>query len=174
MKKIASMIVSGAALIGSPLAAEQSVYGGLGVVMITAEEQGADFSSTNAMFTLGVNFNDHLAAEGEFSTILNEDSITILGNSAGIGLKHWGVYARYNFVPVSEEFVLFGRLGYVKGTAELTVAGVTVSTDEEALGVGIGAEYRYSERSSIRFDLGYADFGDTTANWIGIGNSWRF
>ena len=47
-------------------------------------------------------------------------------------------------------------------------------SSRDALAIGVGAEYRYSKKGSIRFDLGYADFGDTTANLIAIGNSWRF
>ena len=174
LKKLSSILAAGIFIAASPVAAEQSVYGGLGVLTIAGREEGVNFSTTNAVFTLGINFNEHFAIEGEFSTVLSEDSITLEGTSVDIGLKHWGVYARYNFVPVSEEFILFGRLGYVTGTAEATAGGVSVSEAEDALGVGVGAEYRYSEKGSIRFDLGYADFGDTTSNWISIGNSWRF
>ena len=156
------------------VAQDSGFYLGAGVAVIDAEEQGFDFRSTNLNLMGGYEVSPYFAIEGEASIVLGEDSVNILGSSADVGLRHAGIFARVNLMESSNTFVPYLRAGWVQGTAEVEVAGVSVSDDDTAFAYGIGGEYRYNEKGSIRLDIGKADFDTVDTTIVSFTNVWRF
>lgn len=155
-------------------AQDSGFYLGAGVAVIDGEEQGFGFRSTNLNVMAGYEVSPYFAIEGEASVVLGEDSVTIQGTTGDVGLRHAGIYARLNLMDSSNTFVPYLRAGWVQGTAEVEVLGLSVSDDSTAFAYGIGGEYRYSEKGSVRFDIGKADFDTVDATIVSIGNVWRF
>lgn len=155
-------------------AQDTGFYLGAGVAVIDGGEQGFDLRSTNLNLMAGYEVSPFFAIEGEASIVLSEDSVTIGGVTGDVGLRHAGIFARLNLMDSSNTFVPYLRAGWAQGTAEVEVLGVSVSDDDTAFAYGIGGEYRYNEKGSVRLDISKADFDTVDATIVSIGNVWRF
>lgn len=135
-------------------------YAGAGVASISAEdsESNEGFTSTNINILAGYQISPYFAVEGEGSFVVSEDSITIEDTTVDVGLAHFGIFAKANFLPSSEAFVPFARVGYVRGTVEASAVGLSISDDDETFAFGLGAEYNLNSQTSLRLDVVRADF----------------
>ena len=106
------------------------------------------------------NFTRHLGVEGEASFGVKDEDITI--GAVDGSLEHEYDAAVYGVatLPVSENFEVFGRLGYGTTSIKADVAGFTASEDGESVNYGVGANYFFDGRNGIRADITRRDFTD--------------
>lgn len=106
------------------------------------------------------NFTRHLGVEGEASFGVKDEDITI--GAVDGSLEHEYDAAVYGVatLPVSENFELFGRVGYGTTSIKADVAGFTASEDGESVNYGVGANYFFDGRNGIRADITRRDFTD--------------
>ncbi len=110
----------------------------------------------------GYDFTEFLGAEGELQFGLSDETVTAgavtgdLSYDFGIGLFGKAQY------PLTEQFSVFARLGYVYQEAEAAAAfggqNFNVSDGEGGVGYGVGAEWAFYGPNGVRFDYTRNDF----------------
>lgn len=123
------------------------------------------------------NFTRYLGVEGEASFGVKDEDITV--GAVNGSLEHEYDAAAYGVatLPISENFELFGRLGYGTTSIKADVAGFTASEDGESVNYGVGANYFFDGRNGIRADITRRDFTDDAGGEVdtyGIGYVRRF
>lgn len=151
MNKLAVMVVatSAFALSALPAAAQQtqgSWYANLGYTQLDTNR--GDLGAATGR--LGYNLTPNVAAEGEYSTGVENDTFGELDNA-------WGVYG-VGSVPLSAGFGVFGRVGY----QEINIQGRNGATDSDASGLGYGAgvQWRATPRVGVRGEYTRLDDAD--------------
>lgn len=139
---------------------------------------------------LGYRLNDYFAVEGELGFGLGGDSINqiVPVNIGGVGanvdtnadldVKNYSVGFVRAILPVSDQFDVFGRLGYGQATAEADVtaslAGISASSSAQekvsGLAYGVGGQFNFTEFDGIRAD--YTRLEET--NIISVSYARRF
>lgn len=109
---------------------------------------------------MGYNFTRYLGVEGEASFGVKDEDITI--GAVDGSLEHEYDAAVYGVatLPVSENFEVFGRVGYGTTSIKADVAGFTASEDGESVNYGVGANYFFDGRNGVRADITRRDFTD--------------
>lgn len=147
--------------------------GSIGYTGIDAD--GANLGAITARG--GAKLTRYLGAEAELSVGVKDDDVAI-GNVAG-KVEHRYDVAAYGVatLPVTDNFELFGRLGY--GTTELkaSVPGASASNSTESVNYGAGANYFFDGQNGVRADWTRRDFrgeqGAEVDTW-GLGYVRRF
>lgn len=170
---LASCVLAASATVASSQELN-NFYAGVGVGAINYDEAGQSFSSTTLHLLGGYQFSGNFSVEAETSIVASGDTASIEGSSVDVDLSHMGIYARLNLLDGAETFVPYVRAGYVRGKVEVKAAGVSISDTTTGFSYGIGGEYRYSDKGSIRVDFGAADFDNSDATLLAITNTWRF
>jgi outer membrane immunogenic protein len=160
MKKFALMAaVAVAAMVAVPTAAHAEWYAGAGYTNFDAD--GADIGAATGR--LGYRFNPNFAVEGEGSVGLDDED--------GVELNHnVGAYA-VGILPVTSNFDLHGRVGY-----QQTEVGTPVGDfDDDGIGYGVGATYRFTPNVGVRADWTRMEGDDEAeADAISIGGVVNF
>jgi outer membrane immunogenic protein len=179
----------------APTAIAQGFYvdGGYANVSVDYEfeeddfEESFDFDFGAIGGHVGYDFNSYIGVEAEVLVGIADESISVsvegeveapdVDVDIDVKLKSvYGVFAKGN-LPVSEQFSLFARLGYVTGELEAStdVEGVESFTDsDEAIAYGVGATFAFSENFYARGDYKRYDFEGTAADALMIGAGVRF
>lgn len=180
------------------------VYVGAGITQLSADldltdldaggqsidlgEQSLDINMITGR--LGYRLNKYIAVEGELGFGLGGDDfdqaipVDVLGttlnvdSNVSLDIENYYVGFVRGILPISDEFEVFGRLGYgsATGKADVTasVAGFTASGSEEddisGLAYGLGAQYNFTDKDGIRAD--YTRLED--ANIISLSYARRF
>lgn len=138
MRNIAiAAAVAALATVALPAAAHaQNWYAGAGYTNFDAD--GADIGAVTGR--LGYRMSPYFAVEGEASTGLDDED--------GIELNHnAGLYA-VGILPVGQNFDLHGRVGY-----QMTEVGTPIGDfEDEGVGYGVGATYRFTPNFGVRAD----------------------
>ncbi len=150
----------------------KGIYVGLGLAKIKGKESDMSWSSSNANLLVGYELNGYIALEGETSVVISKGSVQISDHSVDIGNTHMGAYVKFA-LPTKGFFNPHVRLGYVKGKANASFSGISLSVDDTAVAYGIGAEYNFG-KYSIRADYTSADFGASDMNMLSIMTVFRF
>lgn len=120
-------------------------------------------------------FGPHFAIEGGYfdlgefgftATTLPAGTLTGTAEFSGFNLDAVG------FLPLSERFTAFGRIGYNAADAEVAFAGTgavivtmpSASGSESGLKMGIGLEYEFTERFAGRVEAERYQVGDALGN----------
>lgn len=127
---------------------------------------------------IGYRFNRNFAVEGSYMDA-GEFSATVSagGTSASVtaDATAWGI-AAVGFLPLSERFELFGKIGFVSGESEATVSvgGSTFSTGDDGteLHYGLGAIYNLTRNWGVRAEWENVD--DADISMLSIGVQYRF
>jgi len=180
------------------------VYVGAGITQLSADldltdldaggqtidlgEQSVDINMITGR--LGYRVNKYIAVEGELGFGLGGDDfdqtipVDVLGTSLNVDsnikldVENYYVGFVRGIVPISDEFEVFGRVGYgsATGSADVTasVAGFTASGSEEddisGLAYGVGGQFNFTDKDGIRAD--YTRLED--ANIISLSYARRF
>lgn len=132
------------------------VYGTIGYSQLDADD--GDLGAVTGR--IGAKLHRYVGVEGEASFGVNDDDVEI--GIPGATVEHNYDVAGYvvGFLPINDNFELFGRVGY--GTTELNVSAVGVDTDVSLDGVayGVGANYFIDGKNGVRGDWTRRDFGD--------------
>lgn len=125
----------------------------------------------------GAKLSRYFGAEAELSVGVKDDDLN-LGAVQG-QVEHRYDVAAYGVatLPVTENFELFGRLGY--GTTELktSVPGASSSNSTESINYGAGANYFFDGQNGVRADWTRRDFrgqNGVEADTWGLGYVRRF
>ena len=126
----------------------------------------------------GYDFNEFFGVEGELSTGLGDESVTIEGVEIDTSLDlAFGLYAKAQY-PLTEQFSVFGRLGYVYAELEAEAEGVggavSAEGDDNGVGFGAGAEYRFNGANAFRFEYTRYEFDDADADGFTLSYVRRF
>lgn len=143
-----SILLAAAAMIAVlPAAADDNnLYANVGYTHIFADD--ANFGAIGGR--LGYNFSESFAVEGEANFGVLDETVNVLGTDIDLGLKQeFGVYV-VGKMPVSDQFDMLGRFGYVNAEIEASGGGVSVSEDDSALAYGVAGEFNINESSAIR------------------------
>lgn len=109
---------------------------------------------------VGAKISRYIGVEGEASFGVKDDDIIVGGVDGSLEHEYdAALYAVAN-VPVSENFELFGRVGYGTTSIKADVAGVETSEDGESLNYGAGANYFFDGQNGLRADWTRRDFTD--------------
>jgi len=155
------------------VASAQGLYidGGYSAVSTDIEFDDADLDETfDFGFGLvgghaGYTFSPYFGVELEALIGVQDDTITQSIDDVDVDLTFdlkqvLGAYARGN-LPLGEQFTVFGRAGIV--TAEIegstNVEGVEAESDsEEAVAIGLGAEFDFTDQIYVRGDFTRYEF----------------
>ena len=128
-------------------------YVGLALSAVSTRESGVSLSFTsvnkgadrlgNVSFLAGYDFNDYITVEGRYTTSFAKDDTTQMSG--------FSIFAKPQYA-VSEDFSLYGLLGY--GTVTLDSATVHNNVDVDDIGFqwGLGANYKVSNEVSVFVD----------------------
>lgn len=130
---------------------------------------------------VGYGFSPYFGVEFEALIGVQDDTISQSIEDVDIDftldLKHvLGAYARGN-LPLGEQFTAFGRAGIV--TAELeastNIEGIAAESEsEEALAIGLGGEFDFTDQIYVRGDYTRYEFEDDGLDAFMAGIGFRF
>jgi OOP family OmpA-OmpF porin len=133
-----------------------------------------DDKDTGWKVFLGYRVNRNFAVEGSYMNggEFGGTVSSIFGTaSVKADATAWGI-AALGIVPVSEQFELFGKLGFVRGEsdADVNIGGtiVTVGDSGTELAYGLGAVYNITRNFGIRAEWENIDDADISLLSIGI------
>jgi opacity protein-like surface antigen len=159
--KITAAAAAIAMIGGTAMAQDTGAYGTIGVKSI-------EFDAYSVEARLGYQINEFLAVEGEGAVgVISDDT-------NGVDVKEdfaLGAFVRAG-VPVSEQFKLFGRVGYSFSQYGVSGGGISLSEDFDGFAFGGGAEFSLNDASAIRADYTAVDFGDK--NGVNVGTADTF
>jgi OOP family OmpA-OmpF porin len=145
------MVIATGIYLLSSTAYAQNAYLGIGVGSANYSDNNLDDSGTSFNIYVGIKVNEHIGLElsyvdfgkqeDEFTSVYTFDASV---EATGLGFSAIG------FVPIRDNFNLLGKLGVIGLEADLTLGANHESDDGYDLLYGLGAEYRFSERLSIR------------------------
>ena len=136
---------------------------------------------------VGYDFSPYFGVEGELLIGVKDESLSVtiegetedadIDANVDVSLESvYGVFGRAIW-PVSEQFTVFGRAGYVSGKIELSTDVEdyeTLSDSDEAFAYGVGATFVLSGNVYARGDYTRYDFDGSAADMFMIGAGVRF
>lgn len=127
---------------------------------------------------VGYRFNRNFAVEGSYMDAGEfTGTVTAGGTSASVtaDATAWGI-AAVGFLPLSDRFDLFGKIGFVRGESEATVSvggsTFTVGDDGTELHYGLGAIYNLTRNWGVRGEWENVD--DADISMLSLGVQYRF
>lgn len=132
------------------------VYGSVGYSQIDAE--GADLGAVTGR--IGARFTPHFGVEGEASFGVSDDDIPVGIPGGTVELKHDLAAYAVGYLPVNDNFELFGRVGYGTTEVEYSTAGGSADDSLDGLSYGVGANYFIDDKNGVRADWTRRDFDD--------------
>ena len=152
------------ALLATAVPAAAETYGNLGYTSV----DGDDVTLGAATARLGWRSNSFFGVEGEISTGVKDDSVSVAGVTTEADLDYQ--YAGYvtGTMPVTPNLDIIGRVGYGQSKLETTTAGVSTSDKEDSINYGVGAQYSWG-MNGIRGDYTRHDFRDSG---VGEADAW--
>lgn len=130
---------------------------------------GKEYGTLGALTgRVGARLHPNFGVEGEASFGVSSDVVSNTLTKTDIDLKYdLGAYA-VGYVPVTENFELFARVGY--GTTKLDVERKGVKLDDRAFGggssinYGVGAVYNFTPNMGVRVDWTRRDMRNSGPN----------
>lgn len=126
----------------------------------------------------GYRFNNYLGVEGTFLNSGEVDEDTTPGEDGGkatVSANGFSLTALGYLPLATENFQLFGKLGFFDFDQDLELDGVNVSTrGADGLTFGIGADIGVSENVAVRLDGDFYDMDGADFWSIGLGVNYQF
>lgn len=148
-------------------------YASLGYTQYDVEEIDVGGATLRA----GYKFHPNFGVEGEATVGIQGDEADALGTPVDVELENqFGVYG-IGFLPVSDNFEVFGRVGYATIDAEASLGGFTAGTEDEGVGLGAGINWGITENFGIRAEytrLEASDDDNEGVNAYGVSGVWAF
>ncbi len=158
--RILLLSAAAAALMATPALAQDNtrtgMYGSLGY----SQMDGADGDLGAVTARLGTRLNRNLGFEGELSTGVKDDDISVGAIDGSLKLDYDAAAYAVGYLPLSDNFELFGRAGYGTTQVKADVAGFTQTEDGESFNYGAGANWWFNDASGLRGDWTRRDFTD--------------
>ena len=156
--------------------AQQALYVGASVSRFDVSVDGLSNAKPSAFsIKLGEQMNPNFAAELRFGKGLSTDSIS------GADLKvntYYGIYAK-GILPLTNEFSVYGLLGYSRGKVTVTRPGSSASGTDGDLSYGLGADYLLTKNTSVglewaRLFKGSVGGSNYKVNGLSLGVGYKF
>ena len=153
------------------------LYLGGSIGTFEADDGVDSVTPTNAVLRAGYTINPFFDVEAEVAFTISDDRVVDSGFTIDFSNTNFAIYGKGNLV-ISDQFALFGRLGWMQTDLTAEAAGISISEDDNAVAYGIGAQYAITQQVGLRFDATWAQFDvdgsslDTTA--LSIGMDYRF
>lgn len=162
------LAASAAALVTTGVSAQEpgDVHFGAGYTLIDAD--GIEFDTLTLRG--GYDFTEYFGVEGDLLVGLGDENIGGADVSLDYGL---GAYAKLQ-APLTENFSVFGRIGYVYWDAEASGGGITLSDSDDGFAYGVGAEWAFNGPNAVRFDYTRYDFDGAESDGYGVSYVRRF
>jgi opacity protein-like surface antigen len=160
---IAAVAVAAAALFGASASADTGGYGSVGYTHFDAD----DVELGGITGRLGYRFHPNFAVEGEATVGVQDDDVPVGAVRATVELDYAAGLHGVGYLPVSDKFDLFSRIGYQTVEGEASAAGISAGADDDGFAYGVGAQFFFTERFGVRGDYtrldGDGDEVDTSA-----------
>jgi outer membrane immunogenic protein len=148
MKKTILAAAAATALFAVPAIAQAQaqVYGNIGYASVAVED--ADVTLGLIQGRLGIQMTPNFAIEGEAGFGISDDTI------AGVDIEMKYEVGAYivGKAPISENFDIFARLGYVSYEVEASAGGVTATDSGSDAAYGVGVQGFFTPNDGIRAD----------------------
>lgn len=158
--RILLLSAAAVALMGTPALAQDNTRTGLYGSLGYSQMDGADGDLGAVTARLGTRLNRNLGFEGELSTGVKDDDITVGLTTGSLKLDYDAAAYAVGYLPLSDNFELFGRAGYGTTQVKADVAGFTQTEDGESFNYGAGANWWFNDSSGLRGDWTRRDFTD--------------
>ncbi len=158
------------------------LYGELGYTMVTVSPTTLpDFKPSALRGIVGYQVNSNLSVEGMLGMGMSDGTATITANnaSATANVKVDSMYGVYGKVKaeLAPGFEAFGRAGYSKSNAVLSVSsfGYSQSNSTDGFSWGVGAAFAVSPSVSVTVDyMSYASKDDVKVTGPTFGVAFKF
>ena len=139
-------------------------YIGLGLSAVSTRGTDADFNIFdkepgqdrlgNITFLAGYDFNEYIAVEGRYTTSFTQEDI--------VEMNGWSLFVKPQY-PVTEEFTVYGLLGFGGVSMDSVNAAYLVDVDETGFQWGLGMSYDVTETITL-----FGDYTSLASNMDGI------
>ena len=169
-------VVSAAFAATSALAQETTprpIYGNLGYTFIDGGN-GANLGAATGR--VGAKFGRYLGVEGEAAIGVDSDRSYIGSTPINTKLKHSFAGYGVGYLPLSQKFDLFGRVGYGTNRLKISTPLASDSTSFESWNYGGGVQYHFDDANGLRAEYTRYDFnkGRGAADTWGLSYVRRF
>ncbi|MEJ2463774.1 MAG: outer membrane beta-barrel protein [Candidatus Thiodiazotropha sp.] len=165
MKKYIQIAFMGFCFLSSAVYA-QSGYFGFGVGTANYSEANFDESDTGLNIYGGFLANENLGFEISYTDFGKEEG-NYLGYDASVEVTGLGLSA-IGFLPLSNDFNLFGKVGLMAWDADIGLGPFSDSTDGSDLLFGFGATYQISDQFSLRGAWEFVDLDEGELDMLSI------
>lgn len=174
-----NILLSAAAvtLIAAPAFAQDAppsrYYGSLGYTQLDTDD--ANVGAVTGR--LGTRLTRYLGAEAEYSVGVKDDDIDVAGVPTSVEHKFDAAAYGVATLPVTDQFEVFGRVGYGTTRLRAGAAGVSDAASTESVNYGVGANYFLDGQNGLRADWTRRDFrgdGNGEADTWSLGYVRRF
>ncbi len=144
-------------LIAAPAMAQDPasrVTGSIGYTQLHGDD--GDLGAITAR--AGYDFTRNLGIEGEASCGVKDQDVMFGGVNTTLEHEYDAAVYGVAKLPVSDNFELFGRVGYGTTEVKASTAGFAATEDGESVNYGVGANYFIDGRNGIRADWTRRDF----------------
>ena len=145
----------------SSIAGEAYVGVSAGLVNVEDDSAGTGFSDTPFGFKVfgGYEFTEYFAVDVAYTSTLDDAEDNVGGVPIDISLDTFIVRGVGAF-PVTDDFSVLGSVGFWDGDSDVSGAGLSASSGDDGLTLGVGGKYRF-ESVSIRGEFEWFDTDDT-------------
>lgn len=156
-----SLLLSAAALslMAAPAMAQDpasNIYGSIGYSHF--DEDDATLGALTGR--IGTRFTPNFGIEGELSVGVKDDDFMVGATSVNAELEYDAAAYAVGYLPVAENFEVFGRVGYGTTEVKLSSGAVSASDSLESWNYGVGGQYWLNGQNAIRGDWTRRDFRD--------------
>ena len=150
---------------------EGGFYAGAGIGLFGVDEGNFDESDTGFKLFGGWMFNQYVGGEVEYI-----DGGTVGDNNFGIDSTGINASLKGNF-PISEQFDVFGKVGYYFWDADIDLTGNSGQEANESgsdLSWGLGAGYNFTDNISIVAEWQWFQIEEADADFMSASFVWKF
>ncbi len=165
MKQHLALTMAGMFLL-SPAVYAQGGYFGLGIGTATYSEADFDESDTGLNIYGGLRASENLGFELSYSDFGKPEG-NYFGYNASVEVTGLG-FSVVGFLPVSNNFDLFGKVGLMAWDADVTLGPVSASDDGSDLLFGFGATYHFNDQFALRGAWEFVDLDEGELDMLSI------
>ncbi len=150
---------------------EGGFYAGAGIGLFGVDEGNFDESDTGFKLFGGWMFNQYVGGEVEYI-----DGGTVGDSNFGIDSTGINASLKGNF-PISEQFDVFGKVGYYFWDADIDLTGDSGQEANESgsdLSWGLGAGYNFTDNISIVAEWQWFQIEEADADFMSASFVWKF
>jgi outer membrane autotransporter protein len=182
MKLLTIAAASALMMLGTAAQAQSAspLYGEIGISRLTVKgDEGFKVNPTALRGIVGYNVHPLVAVEGMLAFGLSDDEHTFdFGagpETESLKLRHaYGVFVKPKFSPTNN-FEVFGRLGWAKAKFKAEGAGFSETVSDSGAAYGLGVNYSFNPKMYVGVDyMRYAKVEGAKVNSLSVSFGYRF